>query len=80
MSSHKRKKRRPAPAPELAAAMGRLSDAIAVIACATRALEAAELRGTGDTVVVFRVGCAELEAAYNDLDAAGRRRGGGGGR
>lgn len=75
MSPSKRKGRRKAP--ELAAAMALLSDGIAVVACATRALEAAELRGTGDAIVVLRAGCAELRAAYNELDAAGRRLGGG---
>lgn len=65
---------RPAPSahdgPDLQAILGRFSDALSMIAVVCRSLSARESAGIGDEEVALRHAVEELQAVYNELDAA----------
>ena len=56
--------------PDIVVLLGALSDAIAILTVAQRALEAGEIPNVGDETVTLRYGLSLLRAAYNDLDLA----------
>lgn len=68
------KRARPAPSahagPDLQAILGRFSDALSMIAVIRRSLAARESAGIGDEEVALRHAIEELQAVYNELDAA----------